>query len=159
MSYKNYRNANSKFVGSINQGIKVEAVLAKLGQKLTSSSQYIAICRNTAAPPGSALRVLDYHFVVNAANGTTNLKSRFMEAKTVAAYGLERISSHPVPASQLPSKTLVAAIKNETMRPAPSASLENIGVAETLAIMNKLVEAAKYDSNVRQLVKLIADTL
>jgi hypothetical protein len=154
-NFRGYRSASSRFIGNEINGVKVEAVLAKNGAG--SSTDYIAICRLVNRHGGQ--RVLSYNHVVQAAAGTINLRIKYDAAPTLVRAGLvsrdEPVPAIPVAVPNTPvARTLVGAIQNS----ANTTDLDNLDLAGALLVMNKLIEAAKRDKNIANLVKLVALT-
>lgn len=155
-NFRGYRPAASRFIGKSFNGIKVEAVLAKIGST-RSSTEYLAICRDYAHH--SLARVVNYNHVVQAAAGAIDLRSKYEISVTPAKHGL--VSADVPVATPTPSNTdtLIGSIKKQATSATGTVDLDQIDLAGALFVMNKLVLAAKSDKNITELVKLIATTL
>jgi hypothetical protein len=160
-NYIGWSAASSRYTGHTYNGIHVAAVIRKSSARGANlrAAAYIALCYKNNA---SDLRVIDYNHVVQAANGLANLAHKYNDARTPEQYGL----NHPSTVGK-PGVGLVNAIANEgaaakaaeAKQEVTRIDLNNLDVATTLQVLNKLVDAAKKNGDVRQLIKLVANTL
>jgi hypothetical protein len=142
---KGYTQTNSIYTGTSVGGLYIVNVLRKTGSK--SSADYVAVVRKHGVLV-SEERVLKYNEIMYAKQAGTSLTSKYNNAPNIdvfsGKFGAQQVAG-PVSA---PIKDQKTASNNEP-----------VDVATTLAIMNRLVQAAKKDDSIRQIIKLVANSL
>jgi hypothetical protein len=182
-SYAGYSQASSRFIGKMFNGITVVNVLRKnysgLKNGRARTHEYIALCR-LAGDPDTAVRVIEYNHVVQAAAGNVRLDVKYRGALVPNAYGLvyKPPRWRPTPPAQ-PDRLVASIVKSnagnitsatgsnstkEDGKNAANANVyivdeTNVGISTAIRLMGSLVAASKEDVTIRQFVKLIASTL